>query len=227
MTSLEPPTGHPISVKAWGRFACFTRPEFGVERVSYPTMTPTAAVGLLDAIFWKPEFRWRISAIDTLRPVQWLQVRRNEITSRQSVRTARAWANGEDDGFDAADPKNRAQRSALVLAEVAYVIYANVELRAGVEAHPAKYRDQLRRRVARGQCHERPYLGCREFSCDFSDPDPSDPRIDWDEHLGPMIHSVYAGSDDHRAAATASPIFFDASVVGGRLNVPPLPAGRR
>lgn len=227
MTSLAPPPGHPVAVKAWGRFACFTRPEFGVERVSYPTMTPTAAVGLLDAIFWKPGFRWRIAAIDTLRPVRWLQVRRNEISSRQTVGTARRWARGDDDGFDAADPDHRAQRAALLLADVAYVIHANVELRAGVDAHPAKYRDQLRRRVTRGQCHERPYLGCREFSCDFADPDPDELPVAWDEHLGPMVHSVYAGHDDHRVAASASPIFFDARVVGGRLNVPPLPAGRR
>lgn len=225
MNTLEPPAGHPIAVKAWGSFACFTRPEFGVERVSYPIMTPTAAVGLLDAIFWKPEFRWRIAAIDALLPVRWLQVRRNEITSRQTERIARGWATGNDEGFDAAE--HRTQRAALVLAEVAYVIYAHVELRVGVEAHPAKYRDQLRRRVTRGQCHERPYLGSREFSCDFSDPGPDDHPVAWDEQLGPMVHSVYAGPDDHRVAAAAAPIFFDAHVVGGRLRIPPLPAGRR
>lgn len=225
--SVQPPSGNPVSVKVWGPFACFTRPEFGVERVSYPTMTPTAAVGLLDAIFWKPEFRWRIVAIDTLRPVQWIQVRRNEITSRQTAQIAKRWADGDDEGFDASEATHRAQRAGLLLADVAYVIHAEVALPAGSDAHPAKYRDQLRRRVTRGQCFERPYLGCREFSAQFADPQDNDSPIDWDEALGPMIHSVYAGSDDHLTPADAKPLFFDARVRSGRLSVPPLPAGRR
>ncbi|MGI8810729.1 MAG: type I-C CRISPR-associated protein Cas5c [Acidimicrobiales bacterium] len=223
----QPPDGGPVSVRVWGDFACFTRPEFGVERVSYPVMTPTAAVGVLDAIFWKPEFRWRIVAIDVLRPVRWIQVRRNEITTRQTIRTAKAWASGDDEGYDAASPKHRAQRAGLLLAAVAYVIYAHPDVRPGVDSPSAKYRDQLRRRVRRGQYHEHPYLGCREFPCDFSDPDPAEPRLAWDEHLGPVIHSVYAGPDDPRTAATASPIFFDAQVQAGRMIVPRLPGGRR
>lgn len=225
MTVPQPPPGDPVAVKAWGEFACFTRPEFGVERVSYPTMTPTAATGLLDAIFWKPEFRWRVVAIDTLRPLRWLQVRRNEITGRQTERIAAGWSSGDDEGFDAAE--HRAQRAGLLLADVAYVIYAQVTLLPGVDAHPAKYRDQLRRRVSRGQCFERPYLGCREFSAQFADPQPQDVPIAWDDDLGPMIHSVYAGPDDHRSPATAAPLFFDAKVRSGRLTVPPLPKGRR
>lgn len=227
MTALRPPPGNPVAVKAWGELACFTRPEFGVERVSYPTMTPTAAVGLLDAIFWKPEFRWRIVAIDTLRPLRWLQVRRNEITGRQTERIAAQWARGDDEGFDVTEQEHRAQRAGLLLADVAYVIYAEVALLAGVDAHPAKYRDQLRRRVSRGQCFERPYLGCREFSAQFADPEATDVPIAWDDNLGPMIHSVYAGPDDHHHRATAAPLFFDAQVRSGRLIVPPLPKGRR
>jgi CRISPR-associated protein Cas5d len=188
-------------------------------------MTPTAAVGLLDAIFWKPEFRWRVVAIDTLRPLQWLQVRRNEVTARQTAHVARGWADGDDEGFDAAD--NRAQRAALLLADVAYVIHAEVMLMRGTDAHPAKYRDQLRRRVTKGQCHERPYLGCREFPAQFADPDPAERPLPWDEDLGPMVHSVYSGPDDHLAPANAAPLFFDARVRAGRLAVPPLPEGRR
>lgn len=221
------PNGGPVSVKVWGDFACFTRPEFGAERVSYPAMTPTAAVGVLDAIFWKPEFRWRVVALDVLRPVQWLQVRRNEIRSRQTMRVARSWAKGDDEGFDAASPSHRAQRAGLILARVAYVIHAHADVRPEVDEHPAKFRDQLRRRVRRGQCHEHPYLGCREFPCDFSDPDPSDVPIPWTAHLGTMVHSVYAGPDDPAVRASAAPIFFDASVENGRISVPKLPRGRR
>jgi CRISPR-associated protein Cas5d len=224
---LHVPPGNPVAVKVWGEFACFTRPEFGVERVSYPTMTPTAAVGLLDAIFWKPEFRWRVVAIDTLRPLQWLQVRRNEITGRQTERTAAGWADSNDEGFDAADAKHRTHRAGLLLADVAYIIYAQASLLPGVDAHPAKYRDQLRRRVNRGQCYERPYLGCREFSAQFADPEPEDIPIPWNDDLGPMIHSIYAGSDDHLSPATAAPLFFHARVSSGRLSIPRLPEGRR
>ena len=86
---------------------------------------------------------------------------------------------------------------------MAYVIYAQVTLRPGVDSHPAKYREQLRRRVSRGQCYERPYLGCREFSAQFADPEPEDIPIPWDDDLGPMIHSVYAGPDDHLLGSTA------------------------
>ena len=225
MNPLQPPSGNPVAVKVWGDFACFTRPEFGVERVSYPTMTPTAAVGVLDAIFWKPEFRWRISAIDTLRPVQWVQVKRNEITGRQTPRIAGGWANGDDEGFDAA--KHRVQRSGLILADVAYIIYAHPHLRSDAGAPPAKYRDQFRRRVTRGQCYERPYLGCREFVAQFAEPEPTDTPIPWTDDLGPMIHSVYAGPDDHLISAKAAPLFFDARIHLGRLPVPPLPEGRR
>ena len=107
MTAASPPGGNPVSVKVWGAFACFTRPEFGVERVSYETMTPTAAIGVLDAIFWKPEFRWRIVAIDTLRPVRWIQVRRNEIQSRQTFRVAEGWAEGDDIGLDIASDRTQ------------------------------------------------------------------------------------------------------------------------
>jgi CRISPR-associated protein Cas5d len=225
VTAASPPGGNPVSVKVWGAFACFTRPEFGVERVSYETMTPTAAVGVLDAIFWKPEFRWRIVAIDTLRPVRWIQVRRNEIQSRQTFRVAEGWAEGDDIGLDIAS--DRTQRSALLLADVAYVIHTQAEVRSDVGEHQAKYRDQLRRRVERGQCHERPYLGCREFVADFGAPDAGDVPIDWTEDIGSMIQSVYAGPVDHQERAEAVPIFFPARVEHGRLVVPRLPEGRR
>jgi CRISPR-associated protein Cas5d len=223
--NLAPPPGGPVAVKVWGDYACFTMPEFGVERVSYSTMPPTAAIGILEAIYWKPQFRWRITAIDTLRPVRHIQVRRNEIQNRQTVLIAKGWMNGEDEGLDAAAV--RTQRAALVLTEVAYVIYAHAEVLPGVSEDHAKFRDQLRRRVERGQCFERPYLGCREFSCDFGPPGPSDIPIEWTQDIGPMILSVYSGDPDPRVAGNPSPIFFNAIVRDGRLMVPPLPQGRR
>lgn len=230
MVNVRPaaPPGGPLTVRAWGRLACFTRPELASERVSYPVMTPTAAVGLLESIFWKPEFRWRVVAIDVLRPVTWLQLRRNEVSKRQTARIARSWAEGNPEGFEGYDAAhNRAQRATLALLDVAYVIHAHPVPRAGVDAPAAKYRDQFRRRVARGQYHEHPYLGCREMLADFSDALPADAPIEWDEDLGPMIHHVYAGADAPSEVGYADPIYFDAKVRGGRLSVPRLPAGRR
>jgi CRISPR-associated protein Cas5d len=214
-----------VAVKVWGDLACFTMPEFGVERVSYPTMTPTAAAGVLEAIYWKPEFRWRISAIDTLRPVSRLQLRRNEIKSRQTFDQAKRWMANGDEGLDAA--KVRTQRATLALADVAYVIWAQAEVTPGTDEHHAKFRDQLRRRVSRGQCFERPYLGCREFVCQFGPLEDDDESVEWSQDLGPMIHSVYAGAADAHQPGKAEPIFFDAVVRDGRLVVPPLPQGRR
>jgi CRISPR-associated protein Cas5d len=200
-------------------------PEFGVERVSYQTITPTAAVGILDAIFWKPEFRWRIVAIDILKPIHHIQLRRNEVTSRQTFDRAVEWAKGHDEGLDVATA--RTQRATLALQDVAYVLWAHAEVRRGVREDHAKFRDQLRRRVDKGQCFERPYLGSREFVAHFGPPLEDDRAIEWTQHLGPMIHSVYAGDDDPRVAGTASPLYFDAVVRRGRLVVPPLPKGRR
>ncbi len=214
----------PVSVRVWGDFACFTRPEFGVERVSYPVMTPTAAVGVLDAIFWKPQFRWRVVAIEVLKPVRWTQLRRNEILSRQTVKVARSWAEGDDRGLDIAS--NRTQRSTLLLTDVGYVIHAQAEVQPGIAEGPAKYRDQFRRRVNRGQCHERPYLGCREFVADFG-PSEGDQPVAWTEDLGLMVQSVYAGSNDPAERANVEPIFFSARIADGRLAIPPLPEGRR
>lgn len=223
--SLASPFGGPVAVKVWGDYACFTMPEFGVERVSYPTMTPTAAIGILDAIYWKPQFRWRITAIDTLRPVRHMQVRRNEIQSRQTLRIAKGWKDGEDEGLDAAAV--RTQRAALVLTDVAYIIYAHAEVLSGINEDHAKFRDQLRRRVQRGQCFERPYLGSREFSCYFGPPESNDTPIEWTQDLGPMILSVYSGGPDPRGPGQASPIYFNAVVRDGRLTIPPLPEWRR
>lgn len=220
-----PPESAPVSVRVWSDFACFTRPEFGVERVSYPILTPTAAIGVLDAIFWKPQFRWRIAAIDTLRPAGWVQVRRNEIKVRQTYRTAKGWAEGDDTGLDITDV--RTQRSSLILSGVAYVIHAHVEMCPGIQENGAKFRDQLRRRISRGQCHERPYLGCREFPCEFGPYDPGEPRYQWSEDLGPMVLSVYSGPPEASTPGTASPIFFNANVRDGRMAVPRLEAGRR
>lgn len=224
----------PLEVKVWGDFACFTRPEFGVERVTYEVMTPSAARGVLEAIFWKPEFRWRVREIAVLKPIRHFSILRNEMNNVQSDRSARSWqANG---GGYYAD-EDRAQRHTLCLRGVSYIIRADVELREHATDHPAKYRDQFRRRVRRGQCFTQPYLGTREFSAFFGPPDGDEEPIQKDEEhvLGLMLFDVefqtkakgavaYAG---HGAGGRtvergdARPKFFQARLSSGVLKVPP------
>lgn len=196
--------GPPLEVKVWGEWACFTRPEAKAERVSYPVMTPSAARGVLEAIFWKPEFVWRVREIHVLQPIVHASVLRNEVDSRMSAQA---------DDIDIV--AHRTQRHTLALRCVAYCIVADVEVRPGVSEDPAKFRDQFRRRVARGQCFHRPYLGCREFAADFGPPSPSESPVDHSEDLGLMLLDV-----EYRTDGENVPRFFHAELKRGVLLVP-------
>lgn len=222
----------PLEVKIWGDCALFTRPEFSAERVSYEVMTPGAARGVLESIFWKPEFRWKVLDISVLKPIRHCSILRNEINSHQSDRAAKNWAKTGEGGYYA--DGDRAQRHALCLRNVAYIIKAEIELKPHANAHPAKYRDQFRRRVTRGQCHHQPYLGTREFSAFFSEPDQSDRPIDHSDDLGLMLFDMeytpaststiaYLTHDGNGAKVTqgaAKPKFFAARLNRGILRVP-------
>ena len=133
---------------------------------------------------------------------------RNEITDRQSDRSARGWM-AEGGGYDASNPRNRAQRHTLALRDVAYVVRAQLALREGVAENIAKFRDQFRRRVSRGQCFATPYLGCREFTACFSEPDPDDEPIDRSEDLGPMLLDIDYDPD---RSGRGTPRFFRATL---------------
>lgn len=208
----------PLAVKVWGDLACFTRPEMKVERVSYPVMTPTAARGVLESIFWKPEFQWRVEEIWVLNGIRYTSFMRNEITTRTSERTARGWA--ERGGGYLAD-EDRTQRNTLALRDVAYVIRAQVAPNSADDADAAKYRDQFRRRVRRGQAHSTPYLGCREFAASFAPVEGTERPAPLTEDLGRMLFALdYAAARDGHA----TPRFFDARLDGGILRVQQLEA---
>ena len=223
--------GPPLEVKVWGDLACFTRPEFGVERVSYEVMTPSAARGILEAIFWKPEFRWLVREIQVLKPIRNYSILRNEMNTTQSARAARSW---ERSGGGYYADEDRAQRHTLCLRDVSYIIKADIELKSHTNDHPAKYRDQFRRRVKRGQCFTQPYLGTREFSAFFGPPDGGEQPIDLDDDLGLMLFDVqfvpdangrvsYAGHDSNGrevVKGNAQPRFFPARLEKGVLQVP-------
>lgn len=206
-----------LEVKVWGDFACFTRPEMKVERVSYPVMTPSAARGVLEAIFWKPEFTWRVREIVVLNPITHFSIMRNEVNTRVSERAAKGWEKSGG-GFFASD--DRAQRNTLALKNVAYVIRADIELKPGVDAAPAKYRDVFRRRVAKGQCYAQPYFGCREFTASFSevgDREISNEPEPLDMVLGRMLLDLDFRNGN---SGNATPRFFNAELKRGVLSVP-------
>jgi len=202
-------------VRVKGPFACFTRPEFKTERVTYEVMTPSAARGLLDAILWKPAIHWRIERIHVLSPIRFESVRRNEVNSKASLcADVRAYCADED----------RAQRNTLMLRDVDYIIEAHFVMtqRAGPEDNLRKFVDIFERRLSKGQCFHTPYLGCREFAADFrSAPEAwsvpagvAEPR-----DLGHMLLDLRFSED-----GSARPVFFHARLEKGVLEVPELPS---
>lgn len=208
-----------LEVKLWGELACFTRPEMKVERVSYPVMTPSAARGALEAIFWKPQVEWVIQEIQVLNQIAYVSFVRNEVNSRQSARVAAGWRTGGG-GYDASS--DRAQRHTLALRDVAYIVRADLVLKSGVDDHIAKYRDQFRRRVRDGRCFATPFLGCREFSAAFAPPAGDEQPFDRTEDLGPMLLDLDYAPD---GSGHGTPRFFDACLARGVLHVPDRLAG--
>jgi|SRR5579871_2539218 len=193
----------PVSVKVWGRYACFTRPEAKVERVSYEVPTPSAARGMLEAIFFHKPMQWRVREIAILRPVRHFSMLRNEVNSKASERSG---------GISIMD--DRTQRHTLGLRDVVYIIRADVHMPPDCgETDPAKYRDQFRRRVERGQCFHRPYLGCREFAAYFGPPDGDETPIPITVDLGLMLFDIDYGENN-------TPRFFEARLENGVLHVP-------
>jgi CRISPR-associated protein Cas5d len=221
-----------LSMRVRGDFALFTRPEFSAERVTYSVPTPSAARGLLESVFWKPEMRWIVREIVILKEIRYFSLLRNEVNSHQNERTAKGWEKAGRGGYYA--DEDRSQRHALCLRDVDYIIRADIQLKAHANAEPAKYRDQFRRRVERGQCHHQPYLGTREFSAYFSKPDGTEKPIDLDLDLGLMLFDLeiteatdggmmYLSHDANGGKVTkgnAKPKFFSAELKAGVLTVP-------
>lgn len=158
----------PFCLEVSGDYACFTRPEMKVERVSYDVITPSAARAVFEAIFWKPQIRWRMCRIEVLKPVRWISVRRNEVGAVASARNAlSAMKEGHGDLALFVEDE-RQQRAGLFLRDVAYRLHAQMELVSGeARAEPNKYLAMFTRRAEKGQCVNQPYLGCREFAARF------------------------------------------------------------
>ncbi|MGY4878387.1 type I-C CRISPR-associated protein Cas5c [Vreelandella aquamarina] len=203
-----------------GEFACFTRPEMKVERVSYDVITPSAARAIFEAILWKPAIQWQVTQIEVLNPIKWMNLRRNEVESIVSARSAKTAMKEGTGHLGIYADEQRQQRASLLLKDVRYRIHAQFSLtdKAGPQDSAAKFADMFRRRAEKGQCFNQPYLGCREFTCDFALVDEmTDPAAALDEtrDLGFMLYDL-----DYSNPSAPSPLFFRAQMEGGRIRVP-------
>lgn len=220
-------TDREYCLEVWGDWACFTRPELKVERVSYDVITPSAARAIFEAIFWKPAIHWRVTRIDVMNPIKMINIRRNEI---KGVASESSPCICIDDG------KSRVQRNSLILKDVRYRIYAKQEFiptwkrketkNPIIDAeetdllhqneNPGKYNAMFERRAKKGQCFKQPYLGCREFSCSFRyvdlDNEERKPPFPYNKDLGLMFYDFIYNTDEHKHPRAS---YFPAQIVDG------------
>ncbi len=204
-----------FQVRVRGDLACFTRPEFGVERVSYDLITPSAARAVLEAILWKPAIQWHITRIWLLSPVKFIQLRRNEVNKRAATGTINS-SRESGEALNYFADEDRAQRNTIALRDVDYAVEAHFVLtsRHGPGDNILKFEEMFARRLANGQHHYQPYLGCREF------PAKVEPYLNQatpcgeSRPLGMMLHDIAYGKPENRA------VFFPAILRNGELQVP-------
>jgi len=233
---------HNWCLEVWGDYACFTRPEMKVERVSYDVMTPSAARAIFEAILWKPAIRWNVTRIEVLNPIRWISVRRNEVGKRIPIPTQKQLSGVKCEPMGIFIEDDRQQRAGLFLRDVKYRIHGyfdfiplekrgqnrclTPELWADqdekleierMDETEAKYAAMFARRARKGQCFHRPYLGCREFACSFRLVNPvEEPTVPIDEtrDLGYMLYDL----DFQENPNNPKPLFFRAYMEKGVIN---------
>jgi CRISPR-associated protein Cas5d len=232
---MRMPRGKTHCLEVWGDLACFTRPEMKVERYSYPVITPSAARGIFDAIYWKKSygFYWQVEQVEILAPPKYLALRRNEVKDKvPPERTIKAWIEGREqpepiwaDGSKdelGTDQKGRTQRQTMALKNVRYRLHAHMRTR-GNQADINGLDAQFVRRAGQGKCFYQPYLGCREFPAWFAllpEEGQAPPPIPLDLDLGYMLYDVFdlgRESDSHAKPAIS---VFHAQVMSGVMRVP-------
>lgn len=159
----------PVKLEVTGRYACFSRPELKVERVSYDVMTPSAARGILEGIYRHPGMRWIIDRITVMNPIKFSNIRRNEVSKAANALEMRSAAMSGKAATPIYTSESIQQRSTMVLRDVHYVIEAHFEMtsKAAADDTPAKFQSMFMRRASKGQCFHEPYFGCREFPVEF------------------------------------------------------------
>lgn len=213
-----------IKLRVWGDYACFTRPEMKVERVSYDVMTPSAARGILEAIHWKPAIRWVIDRIHVMQPIKFDNVRRNEVSSKiPKPNPATVMREGRRLYFLVDEGKNRQQRATTLLRNVEYVIEAHFEMteKAGHDDNEGKHLSIFKRRAKNGQFFHQPSLGCREFPASFELLEgevPVSPYSGQTKELGYMLLDIDFTDN-------MTPLFFRATMEDGIIR-PPSPFSR-
>ena len=207
-----------------GPFACFTRPEMKVERVSYDVMTPSAARSIFEAILWKPAIRWRVHRIEVLKPIRWINLRRNEVSAVVSTRNVQQAMAAGSGTLGLYIEEERQQRAGYFLRDVAYRIHADLSLAPGSTEPLMKYTEMFARRATKGQCVNQPYLGCREFAAAFNlvaSNAPTVTPIGETRELGWMLHDL-----DFTHPSDPQPRFFNAKMVAGVIEISPFEEAR-
>lgn len=211
-----------VQVEVWGPNALFSRPEMSTERVSYDVMTPSAARGLLEAIYWHPGLLWVIDRIYVCSPIRFSSVRRNEVSDKISAHTVRTvMQRGEGELYLATQEKIQ-QRASMILVDVHYVIDAHFEMtdKAQPGDNPGKFQDIMTRRLAQGKCYHQPCFGTREFAAHFAPCTalpPCPPELAGEKDLGWMLLDM-----DYTDLKNIQPMFFRAVLRDGVLQVPAL-----
>ena len=228
----------PVRINIRGDLACFTRPEMKVERVSYDVITPSAARGILEAIYWKPQIRWVIDRLHVLRPIRFTNLRRNEVGAKASAATAKSAMKSGRGNLGLYIEDERQQRAATLLRDVAYIIEAHFEYTdLDEERNDAKHLDQFNRRARKGAHFHQPYLGCREFPADVEliEEDQPLPAIDPEaaeelagtRDLGYMLYDIAYTPDKQGAVIDshlhqrldAQPLFYRVTMTDGVIDV--------
>ena len=209
-----------VRVKVWGDDALFSRPEMKVERCSYDVITPSAARGILEAIYWHPGMNWIIDRIYVTQPIQFTSVRRNEVKSKVSANNVLPVYNGSNKQLYISTKSDIVQRASLLLRDVEYVIDAHFEMteEANSSDNPGKFKDIMKRRLKRGECYHTPYFGCREFPVKFCDWEDEEIHTAYESEeerdLGFMLYDMdYSDPEDIR------PMFFRAVMHRGVIEV--------
>lgn len=215
----------PVSLEVWGDYACFTRPEMKTERVSYDVMTPSAARGVLESLYWHPGIRWIVDRIHVCAPIRFTNLRRNEVKSTISARSARTVMERGMGELYLVTSQDIQQRAAMLLRDVHYIIDAHFEIteQAAASDNSGKFQDIIKRRIKRGQFYSQPYFGCREFPAHFKacETPPSCPEELKGVHdLGYMLWDL-----DYSDPENISPLFFRAVLRDGVLEVPARDSG--
>jgi CRISPR-associated protein Cas5d len=208
--------GFGIKLKVWGDYACFTRPEMKVERVSYDVMTPSAARGILEAIYWKPAIVWEIDRIHVMKQVRFDNIRRNEVLGKIPLAPVKSAFQGKEAVLFKDPNDERVQRASLVLRDVCYYIEAhfNPTGKGSLEDTVEKHYNVALRRMRKGQCFHHPYFGCREFPVQFEFVEGEIPQstLTGKKDLGLMLWDIDFAKD-------MTPVFFRAEMNDGVIDV--------